>query len=181
MDDFKVVFKPSIKLIKQAIDLDKLVYENSADVGDVDKCKSWIKKNNQIYTFLLNKDNLIGYINFMPVTETCYENFKQAIIRDSEITSKDIVKFSNTKPNKCIFVSIVIHPDYQNGLEIRLLLKGFLNKLNNLKKENINISHIIADCVSNIGEKAAVKFLKAKLIKESSKSKIYEAVFENSY
>jgi hypothetical protein len=176
MNNWKIIYEPSIELIKQAIDLDRLVYKNPVDVGDIDKCKSWIKKNNQIYTFLLNEDKLIGYINFMPVTETCYEDFKQGIIRDSDISSKDIVKFSNESPNKCIFISIVIHPDYQNGLEIRLLLKGFFNKLKLLKTENFNISHIVADCVSNIGEKAAVKFLKAKLIKESSKSKIYEAI-----
>ena len=176
MDDFKVVFKPSIKLIKQAIDLDKLVYENSTDVGDVDKCKSWIKKNNQIYTFLLNNDTLIGYINFMPVTDDCYNKFKQGIIKDYEISSKDIVDFSKTNPNKCIFISIVIHPNHQKGLEIRKLLKAFLNKLNILKESNIKISHIVAECVSSIGEKAAVKLLKANLITESPNSKIYETI-----
>ena len=177
MNNLKVTYEPSFELIKQAVELDKLVYNNSADVGDINKCNAWVKKNNKIYTFLLDGDDLIGYINFMPVTDDCYEMFKLGKIRDSDISVKDIVKFYKRTPNKCIFISIVIHPNYQKGLGLRILFRGFLKKLKLLKQQNIQISHILADCVSSIGEKAAIKLLKAKLIKEFPNHKIYETKF----
>ena len=59
-------------------------------------------------------------------------------------------------------------------MAIKYLYNGFIEKIKKYAKENIKISNIILDCVSEDGEKFAKKYLNAKFIKETLSSKIYE-------
>ncbi|MBQ8762116.1 MAG: hypothetical protein IJZ26_02205 [Clostridia bacterium] len=171
--NYKLVYKINDNLLQQMLELDASVYKEE-DSGVLEICKEWISVNDDIYTMLLHNNKVIGYINFMPITNECYLGFVNGTKKDYEITSKDIVKFSKTEENKCLLTSVVLHEDYQNGEAIKYLCDGFIQKLKDYKKENIIISTIILDCVSEDGEKFAKYFLNAKLVKDLKTSKIYE-------
>ena len=170
MSKFSIVNQVNDTLIKEMIELDKLVFKGD-DIGDEDKCKEWVGINPDIYTVLMADNKVIGYINFMPITDTAYNKVKQGKLKDYELSIDDIVTYSSHKPLKCLFTSIVIHPDHQTGFALNRLWQGFIDKIKSL---NITISSIIMDCVSNIGKKCAIKHLKAKFITNSENGEIYE-------
>ena len=170
MSEFKIVNQVNDTIIKEMIELDKLVFKGE-DIGSFQKCKEWVKSNPDIYTVLMQDDKVIGYINFMPITENAYQAIKQGKLKDYELHSNHIVKFKKDVPMRCLFTSIVIHTDHQTGLELVRLWKGFLNKLKSL---NLTISSVIMDCVSYLGEKCAKNYLGAQFITNSHNGKIYE-------
>lgn len=68
MNKFKIMNKVNDDLIKKMIELDKLVFKGD-DIGAFDKCKEWVGINPDIYTVLMADNKVIGYINFMPITD----------------------------------------------------------------------------------------------------------------
>ena len=170
MSKFNIVNQVNDTLIKEMIELDKLVFKGD-DMGAFDKCKEWVKRNPDIYTVLMADNKVIGYINFMPITDTAYNKVKQGKRKDYELGKDDIIAYSSNKPLKCLFTSIVIHPDHQKGLALTRLWKGFINKLKSL---NLTIVSVIMDCVSYLGEKCAKNYLGARFITNSNNGKIYE-------
>ena len=171
MNKFKIINKVNDDLIKKMIELDKLVFKGD-DIGAFDKCKEWVGINPDIYTVLMTDNKVIGYINFMPITDTAYNKVKQGKLKDYELSTDDIVaSYSSPKPLKCLFTSIVIHPDHQTGLELARLWKGFINKLTSL---NLTIASVIMDCVTEMGEKCVKNYLGARFITNSNNGKIYE-------
>ena len=107
---------------------------------------------------------------------TCYNKFKKGEIKDYQITKNDVLKFSKLKPNKCLFTSIVVDKSYQNGIVLLKLMQAFKEGMIN---KQIQVSHIIMDCVSDIGNKCA-NYIKAKLICKTNDSNIYELIVNKS-
>lgn len=170
MSEFNIVNHVNDVIIKEMIELDKLVFKGE-DIGAFDKCKKWVKRNPDIYTVLMQDDKVIGYINFMPITDKAYQAIKQGKLKDYELNNDDIISFSNCKPLKCLFTSIVIKPECQDTQAITELWNGFINKLKTMK---FNISSIVIDCVSEMGEKFIKQHLNVKFITNSHNGKIYE-------
>lgn len=174
---WKIKSQMTDDILLQAIELDKLVFDNS-NVGDFDKCKEWLSANNNIYTILTFNDRLIGYINFMPITDDCYCKFISGEIKDLDITKKDILTFNETTPTNCLFASIAVHPDFQNSTATTRLWNAFKSKLISIQNSGFKIKSIIMDCVTKMGEKLATKTHKSKYIKDSKNGKIYSIDFD---
>ena len=170
MRGFEVKYRADDTLINGMIELDNLVY-NGDDVGVEDKCKEWLKVNPDIYTILMCGDKVVGYINFMPLNDEAYDLIKLGKLKDCQLTTKHLMEFKTGEALKCLLTSIVIHPNYQMGSAIVWLWRGFIAKLQAL---NLNIESVIMDCVTDIGERCAVKYLDAKFITNSNGGKIYE-------
>lgn len=170
MSKFKIETRVNDALIKEMIEIDKSVFKGN-NIGAFDRCKEWVKSNPDIYTMLMQDDFLVGYINFMPITDKAYHAIKQGKLNDWQLESKHIVQFKSNKPLKCLLTSIVIREDFQNTDAIIELWNGLLNKL---KSANLNISCVIADCISEHGEKLVKQNLNAKYITNSKGGKIYE-------
>lgn len=178
MINWEIVYEPTRKLIEDSIVLDKIVFNDECDICDIATCMEWTNKNNKLYTFLLKDNKLIGYINLMPVTDEFYNRFKDGKTKDFEITASDIVGYEVGKPVKCIFVSIVLHPDYQKTMAVKYLLDGFIQKIKNFQNKGYIISDIAMDCVSEMGERCARNWLKASQVAYSRNGKIYEGNFD---
>lgn len=170
MSKFSIETRVNDTLIKEMIELDKLVFKGD-DIGDENKCKEWVGINPDIYTVLMADNKVIGYINFMPITDKAYNKVKQGKLKDYELGKDDIIAYSSNKPLKCLFTSIVIHPKFQTGHALTRLWKGFINKLKSL---NVTIVSVIVDCVTEMGEKCAKNYLGAQFITNSNNGKIYE-------
>ena len=174
---WKVEYNMSDDLLQQAIDLDKLVF-NKSNIGNFDRCKEWLSINDQIYTMITFSDRLVGYINFMPITDDCHSQFISGKISDDEITKKDVLTFQEKTPTHCLFVSIVVHPDFHNTTATTRLWNAFKSKLKNLRKSGFKIKSIIMDCISKEGEKLALKTHKSNYVKDSKNGKIYSIDFD---
>lgn len=174
MLDLKIVYEATDNLIKQAVDLDCCVFDEK-NAGVYEKCKEWISVNKDIYTFLLDGEKVVGYINFMPLTNFAYNKYLSGKITDADITKEDITLFKKGN-NKCLFVSLVLDKSYRKGLIFNVLWNGFLTRFNELKNKGIFVSKIVMDCVSWQGEVLAQRFLKAKFVTLSKVGRVYEVV-----
>ena len=161
------------KMMKQALCLDDETY-NEEDTGTFNLCKEWYRKNKDIYTILLHNKEVVGYINFMPLTDDCYGKFRQGKFKDVNIRKDDIASFSKKEPNKCLLLSINIKKEFRDSEAILVMWEGFINKLKKLKKKGILVSSVIFDCVSPDGVKYAVKHFDGKYICDSHGGKVYE-------
>lgn len=168
--EYEITNKVNDSLIKEMIKLDKVFFKGE-DVGTLSKCKEWLSVNDDIYTVLLLNKKVIGYINFIPITDDFYEKFKAGSVRDSNLSKSDVLTFSAEKPLKCLFTSIALNKRFRKTLALQMLWIGFLKKI---KSYNVVIDRVIMDCVTDIGEKCAIKHLGAKFIRKSSSGKIYE-------
>lgn len=177
MSKFSIVNQVNDTLIKEMIELDKLVFQGE-DIGAFDKCKEWVETNPDIYTVLTDDNKVIGYINFMPLTEKAYQMVLQGKLKDYQLASEHINQFQSNKPLKCFLTAIAIREEYQDTKAIIELWNGLLNKLNAL---NLTISSVVADCVSSHGEKLVKQRLDAKFITNSNGGKIYEGNINELY
>ncbi|MBP3345110.1 MAG: hypothetical protein J6K97_02785 [Clostridia bacterium] len=169
MKKYKSIKNISDDIILQMINLDNQAYKNN-DAGIFEICKDWLSVNKDIYTVIECDEKVVGYINFFPVSEECYNRYKTGKMRDCEISAKDILPFSSS-PVRCIFTSIVVDKNHQQGLVLKLLLKELKLKL---KQLNVDIISILMDCVTKSGERLALEFGNAKFITTSPSGKLYE-------
>ena len=174
---WEITYTADRKTLQKAIELDAMVF-NSVDVGDIERCMSWVEKEPQIYTFLWLNKRLIGYINLMPLASAAYKKVLSGKLRDFRIDEKDIKAFRRGE-NKCLFTSIVVHPKYRDGEAILHLWKGLVDKVNSLKNKGVDITKVVADCVSVDGIKYMVNNFKSRYICNSTGGKIYEGEFFN--
>ena len=162
--DFKYVVVESGCVTKEeiykALELDRLFYKIPCNEQfDIEKCVSWNKKtNNQIYTMVKDSvsGDIIGYINAAPINNKCYEEIKSGQYPDAEINDNDIVAFEGPNIHKhynLYFASIVIDTSKDGFIRFKNLYDAFLDKLINFTKQNIIISRIIADAVSDEGKR----------------------------
>lgn len=160
--------------LKQAIALDGESYSAEENVGIFSLCKEWYNKNPLMYTVMKHEGEVIGYVNFLPLTKDSYEKYKAGEMHDYEIREDDIETYEFDKHYNALLTSIVIKEDYRNGEAIKLLWDGFLDKLSHLKKLGIEIDNVLADCVSKDGEKFVGDRLGFDYITESKDGKIFE-------
>lgn len=177
---YTIEYYPTDRDIKEMLLLDKDVF-NLKDTSSYSKVKSWYNKNNEIYTVLKLDGVVVGYINFMPITKDCYDKFRIGKYKDYMLSTKDVANFVKGD-NYCLAMSIVIRKDIRDTKAIIKLWKGFLRKINKLKKQGIKITSIVADCVSIDGIKYFISNYNGKYICNSQDwGKIYEGNISNKY
>lgn len=161
--------------IKDAVGLDLLVYDDVYHV-DISQCEEWYRVNPDIY--VMAKDDITGrviaYVNISPVTDECYERIKKGDFIDTGITADMVLSYDMPFPYSVYFSSIVIHPDYQNTNVFVKLLNAIINKFVYLGEHEVYVRRMIADAVTNNGEKFCKLFGMTKLKGSNHKSTLYE-------
>ena len=161
------------KYIKEALKLDAVVYPNITQV-DFETCKMWSNKNPYIYHFIFDNEKLIGYCNFMAISESCYKRYISGKMRDNTIGEKDVITLKKNRSYRFLFCSLVVDEKYRDGEALTYLLTSFYRNTKRLfKDKNITVKSVIADCVN----KDIEEFLKNsdfKLVHKSTDSAIYE-------
>lgn len=138
--------------IDQAVEIDKLNYSDQL-VGINSYCYRWHERNQDIYTMIIDPitDNLVGYINAMPLEKDYYNQIKKGKTIDTMIPDNVIRKYDFPDFYFLYFSSIGIHPSYQNTSAFRILYETFVNKLIDLARKEIFLVEIIADAVTPEG------------------------------
>lgn len=176
---YKVYFGNEIKeeMIYQAVEIDKLVY-NDSYIGDYYKCINWWKKNKFIYVMIqdIRTKKIIGYINSMPIDNILYNKIKNGEIIDVMIGEEDIETYDLPDIYNLYISSVALHPSYHNTGAFKFLYDALMKLITELFKREIYFSRILADAVSPIGEKLC-KYIGMNKCKESKhQSKIYEGM-----
>lgn len=163
------------KMISEAVEIDKLVYEDFY-VGNLDICIKWWKKNKYIYVMLedVRINKIIGYINAMPINENLYNVIKKGETIDVTIDEENIETYDLPDFYNLYISSIALHPAYHNSGAFKFLYDALMLLMIELFEREIYFTKVIADAVSPIGEKLC-KYIGMSKCKESKhNSKIFE-------
>ena len=171
---FEIVNEATESDIIEMIALDSDCYFGD-DVGVFQNCNDWVKKCPSIYTILKHDNKVIGYINFMPVTKTCYDQIRSGQKKDYEVNSSEVLNFKKGD-NYCFFMSIVIDKNFKSTRALGYLIDGFKNKIEKLSNKGVKITKIIADCITTEGESFAKHYNANFICKTKTGSKIYEII-----
>lgn len=173
MKKFQVKTFVSLEDVKFMCELDKKVFKENNQV-EFKICEEWYNKNPRIYTAITDSDKLIGYINFMPITEDCYNRIKNGSLQENNVPVEDILRMEKNGSYYCLFSSVVIDKAYQNTEAFTILITTFYkNMLDHLNKNNIKIVSIIADCVNKKMEQFVINSGFKRVFKNKN-SNIYE-------
>ncbi|HEV2159800.1 hypothetical protein [Bradyrhizobium sp.] len=143
---------------------------------------TWIEINPDIYTFLFDRDSdkVCGYVNAMPLTDECFEKVKKGEIKDSDITSDDILPFLNNQTVKLYLMSIAIAPLVRRANQgllqepVERLAGGFLAKLFfYAASQKIRVTEIVSVGWTKPGEKLCQAFGMQPIGKDRDKHPIY--------
>ena len=124
MRKFQIKTFVSLDDIMQMCELDKKIYKELNQV-DFKVCESWYNKNPRIYTAITDNKKVIGYINFMPITEDAYNRIKSGALAESDVVADDIVNMEPNNAYYCLFSSVVVDKAYQNSEAFTLLITAF--------------------------------------------------------
>lgn len=171
---FKILQSNEIteKVIEKTVEIDEVVYEEGLQ-GVEDICKSWLRRNPDIYTIAVDRytGKPIGYINAMPLEEDVMEKINSGKYMDSFITAKSIKTFNKRGFYDLYLCSVAVHPEYQGTLVFKLMFNAYLTKLTELARRGVFIRNIVADVVSCEGTRI-VKLLGMKEVNKTNHGSI---------
>ncbi len=176
---FRFVFGQEVSpdQIREALQLDYLCYDDVYHL-DLDQCIGYHHKNPYIYFMMLNpKEQVIGYINFSPVTDRLYEILRSGEEVDTIIEAKDIVTYRHGNEYSGYFSSICVHPDYRKRGIDRVLIDKLEEMLGALEKQDVRFKRIVADAVSVPGERICSKLGLSFVCETGHGSKIMEKTY----
>lgn len=177
MSKFTIKNFVSLDDVKKMCELDQAVYDEFNQVP-FEICKTWYEKNPHIYTAIFNNDELIGYINFMPISDELYNKFITGTFMEQNISADDIMIMESGKEYYTLFSSVVISEKYKNTNAFFMLLSSFYkNMKTKLTAENIKIKSTIADCVN----KKIKKFVIDSNFKQVIKNKDFDIMEGNIF
>lgn len=167
--------------IRQALELDrKCLKLSDEEQFDIEKCLNWNKNTGyKVYTMIKDPetDDVVGYINAVPVNDKGYEEIKAGKCADVYINDDDIVGFDcspvEPKKYKLYFASVVVDQNHRPKGTVELT-EAFLDKLIDWTKSNIIVEKMIADAVSPQGEKYCERLGMKEITKTNHDSTIYE-------
>lgn len=161
--------------IRQAVLLDTMVYDDIYRV-DTALCEEWFSVNPDIYIMAKDtrKNRVIAYVNLSPVSDECYERIKKGDFIDTGITADMVLSYDMPFPYNLYFSSIVIHPDYQNTEVFMELFNAIVDKFIKLGKQEVFVHRMLADAVTQNGEKFCKLFGMKKIKSSNHKSSLYE-------
>lgn len=156
------------EMVKQAVEIDHLVYPAKYQAS-LDLCMQWYKRNPEIYIMAkdVTTNQIVGYINAMPLSSREYNILKQGEIIDNIIENEAIELYDLPDCYSLYFSSVAIAPEYHNTSLLKSLYDAFYIKLIELSNREIFFTEILADAVSPQGEKLC-KYIGMRLLCRSN-------------
>ena len=109
------------------------------------------------------KDKIVGEITFLPLSKEQFDKFMNGELEDTEIDGNSLCNYESGKSYYLLFSAIAIDKDYRNDRKIlSLLLKGFNDKLHELRNRNITFLNMCAEGQTLDGQKFIENFLNLK-------------------
>lgn len=158
-----------------AVALDHTIYGGWEHVLP-EECWRWHKLNPDIY--ILVKDTatnkIVGYLNVAPVTEECYKKIKSGEFLTTNITSDMILSYDMPFTYYVYFFSIAVHPDYRGSNIFYLMYNALIDRFIRLGKQEAIVKSMIADAITDSGEKFCKLFGMEKITESTHASTLYE-------
>lgn len=159
------------------IDVDRDVYGQveSTYIPTPEIVTRWFYCNSDIYTILKDKasNRVVGYINAMPVSQEGFEQILSGCFNESELGFDEIQPYTRPGFYRLYFCSIAILREFRTPTNLRKLLDGFCVKWGRLAHQNIFVSEVAADAVTEEGQKLCSAFGMRRVATTDRDSNIY--------
>ncbi len=152
-------------IIQDLIDIESKVYEEKYR-GEYQSIKARYQKNNDTFVLAYDKERMIGYLCFIPISNILYNDLIGTNnFHDDDIKPEDITQYYDNV--NLYIISIAILPSYQDTEVIREMTKAFFIFLKEKREQNICINNILASAVTVDGTKylEKLRFKKVKKVK----------------
>lgn len=142
----------SDSILYDILKLDSIVYAEELQ-GDIKTVKERYEKNKDSFVLLYEEKALIGYACIIPITKMLAEKIlEDDELYDDNITSADILEYKK-EDNILYLMSVVISPEFQNGVATGTLANGIINFLNDKEENGYHIQTTLATTVGDSGYK----------------------------
>ncbi|MCL2874442.1 MAG: hypothetical protein FWE29_05900 [Defluviitaleaceae bacterium] len=176
-DDLTIIEGESITVehIKQILNLDKLVYDECYQ-NTLESSMDGFERNSDTYTMLYSSsaDKIVAYVLVTAITDEYYDLIKSGRLIDAYLPPEAAVSYDHPGIYNLYFSSVVIHPDYQMVGVLKYLLEAFVEKLISLGDEGFYMKRVVADAVTDKGEKFCSLVGMDRLYESDHNSVIYE-------
>jgi GNAT superfamily N-acetyltransferase len=140
-----------VELINLLLDIDSVVYDEDLQ-GNFEDIYGRFKANRDMFVLLYNKELLIGYMCFFPITDELYERIKEEDrLFDTDINGTQILDYKPNNSYKLYVLSAAIRPEYQGKGYFRLLSDGFNQFITEKREKNITFISALTTSVSEAG------------------------------
>lgn len=170
------------ELISQCIEIDKMCYEEKY-MGTEAIYYSWFEKNNNIFTFAIDRDTykVVGYMIILSLTSKAYLEMKAGNIIDLSLDSECILPFIKGRRNFIYVASVAVNNDYQGQGISSKIIEYSQRYLDKLKKNGIIIEKVLADAVNEKMLKSFINREFKEKIKSNHNSTIIEKHHKRNY
>ena len=163
------------KDIQEVLDLESEVYNESGQ-QDLDLCLKFFAVNPNIYLFFkdLNTGKIIANIDISPISDECYEKMRSGHLLDKNITPDMVLSYDMPSLYNIYFSSIVIHKNYRNTNLFLFMFNSVVEMFIQLGQREILARRMIADAVTQEGERFCKLFGMKKVKESDHESTLYE-------
>ena len=127
----------TIELMSDDGEMDQKVLGDVSDHVEMAKKHPWFSK------LLLYKEEMVGFIYYVFLTEEDYEALRNGEFCDEDITSKRIPPIIGEETHYCYFVDIAIEPEHKL-IGLKLLIQSFIDDLCWWAKSHVYVREISA-------------------------------------
>ena len=138
------------EMLKEVLNLDKKFFKEEY-LWDTDYQIKIFNKNKNSFIIIKYKNKLIGYLNYLVITEEKYNEMLNSNVIVDEFELNEILPFNENNSNYLTINSVVIDKEFQNGIAVRLLTSELQNILSEMNLNNYKIVGINGFAVSNDG------------------------------
>lgn len=161
--------------IQKALDLESLVYHEET-MQSLSSCLKYFDVNPDIYMFVKDVEtgNIVANVDIAPVTEDCYEKLRSGHFVDKDITTDMVLSYDLPCIYDLYFSSIVIHRDYRGTDLFLKLFNEIVKQFISLGSREVYARRMLADAVTEEGEKFCKLFGMHKVKDSDHSSTLYE-------
>lgn len=101
---------------------------------------------------------VIAHLNLLPITGNLYGEFHAGVRGDTDIPIAQISRYDEAGLYLLYFCSVAVHPGYRQSEAFRLMTREYLRRFHALAERGIFVTNIIADAVTEKGERICRMF-----------------------
>lgn len=164
LDDFKEMSR-----------LEKMFYDED-HIAPSEEVQLWYEKFPHAGIVMEDEGKIIGFTDVFPIKDYIFEELKKGTFNDKNLEAEDIADLESMKPGDKtnMFIGcILILPEYRKTSALYDMLKAHVEYYDQFAKKGIIIENIIADAVSEAGQRYGLKIGFKKVIDTIYDSIIY--------
>jgi hypothetical protein len=137
-------------------------YYSNDHITPAEEAARWHRHNPWTGVVLTCNNDIVGFIDILPVSEPVFNQIEEGRINDREMTtehflSEQVLFQQNGSPVYLFFSCAVIRQDFRGSDALGHLLKAYLEQLHMLLDRGVVFLRVAGDCVTEEGERFSRK------------------------